>query len=275
MKAYEKLEELKRSLKSLESIAVAFSGGVDSSFLLKVASDVLGDKAIAVTAKSSTYPEREYKEAVEFCEKYGIKQIVITSEELDVEGFAENPLNRCYLCKNELFTKIKEVARQNNIKNVTEGSNFDDLSDYRPGLKAVAEQGIVSPLRKANLTKDEIRYLSKEMGLKTWNKPSFACLSSRFPYGQKITKEKLDMVDKAEQYLMDIGFTQVRVRHHGEVARIELIPAEISKILENNFINDIYSYFKTLGFTYSALDLKGYRTGSMNENNTLTSVKIN
>jgi uncharacterized protein len=275
MKTYEKLEELKRTLKSLGSIAVAFSGGVDSSFLLKVASDVLGDKAIAVTAKSSTYPEREYKEAVEFCEKYGIKQIVITSEELDVEGFAENPLNRCYLCKNELFTKIKEVARQNNIKNVTEGSNFDDLSDYRPGLKAVAEQGVVSPLRKANLTKDEIRFLSKEMGLKTWNKPSFACLSSRFPYGQKITKEKLDMVDKAEQYLMDIGFTQVRVRHHGEVARVELMPDEISKILENNIINDIYSYFKTLGFTYSALDLKGYRTGSMNENNTLTSVKIN
>jgi len=274
MKAYEKLEELKKSLKSLESIAVAFSGGVDSSFLLKVASDVLGDKAIAVTAKSSTYPEREYKEAVEFCIKYGIKQITIVSEELDVEGFAENPLNRCYLCKNELFTKIKEVARQNNIKNVTEGSNFDDLSDYRPGLKAVAEQGVVSPLRKANLTKDEIRFLSKEMGLKTWNKPSFACLSSRFPYGQKITKEKLDMVDKAEQYLMDIGFTWVRVRHHGEVARIELMPDEISKILENNIINDIYSYFKTLGFTYSALDLKGYRTGSMNENNPLTSLKI-
>jgi len=274
MNAFDKLDELKKSLKSLESIAVAFSGGVDSSFLLKVASDVLGDKAIAVTAKSSTYPEREYKESVEFCIKYGIKQITIVSEELDVEGFAENPLNRCYLCKNELFTKIREIARQNDIKNVAEGSNFDDLSDYRPGLKAVAEQGVVSPLRKANLTKDEIRFLSKEMGLKTWNKPSFACLSSRFPYGQKITKEKLDMVDKAEQYLMDIGFTQVRVRHHGEVARIELMPDEISKILENNIINDIYSYFKTLGFTYSALDLKGYRTGSMNENNTLTSVKI-
>lgn len=261
-----KFERLKEYLKSLESVVVAFSGGVDSSFLLKAAFDVLGNNVLAVTARSATYPEREFKEAVAFAQQYGIRHMVIVSEELDVEGFSENPLNRCYLCKNELLTKVKDIASENNIKYVAEGSNHDDLGDYRPGLRAVAEHAVVSPLREAGLTKDDIRALSKEMGLKTWNKPSFACLSSRFPYGQTITREKLEMIDKAEQYLLDQGFTQVRVRHHGEIARIELSPEESELVFRKNLAADIYGYFKKLGFTYTSLDLKGYRTGSMNEN---------
>jgi len=260
-----KLEKLKNRIKSLESAVVAFSGGVDSSFLLKVAFDVLGNNVLGVTARSATFPEREYNEAVEFAGKYGIRHLSIVSEELDVEGFAQNPKNRCYLCKHELFSKINDIAKNENYKYVLEGSNRDDLSDFRPGLKAIEELLVVSPLREAGLTKDDIRLLYKEMGLSTWNKPSFACLSSRFPYGQTITREKLNMVDKAEQFLIDLGFGQVRVRHHGELARIELSPDEIEQIFQRNLANDIYTYFKNLGFTYTSLDLKGYRTGSMNE----------
>lgn len=265
MNVHEKLDKLKSYLKSLESVAVAFSGGVDSSFLLKVAFDVLGGNTLAVTAQSATYPEREFREAVEFVREHGIRHLVIVSEELEVEGFSDNPLNRCYLCKNELFTKIKEIARNNNIKYVAEGSNYDDLGDYRPGLKAVAELDIVSPLREAVLTKEDIRILSRDMGLKTWNKPSFACLSSRFPYGEKITREKLERVDKAEQFLIDLGFKQVRVRYHGDIARIEVYEEEIEKLIKQEMRRIIYSKFKEIGFTYTALDLKGYRTGSMNE----------
>lgn len=265
MNTSEKYEHLKSSLKSLESVAVAFSGGVDSSFLLKVAHDVLGDKVLAVTARSATYPEREFREAVQFADSYGIRQKVITSEELDVEGFSQNPVNRCYLCKNELFTKIKEIAVSQNIRYIAEGSNYDDIGDFRPGLKAVAELGVVSPLREAGLTKDEIRELSRQMGLSTWDKPSFACLSSRFPYGEEITREKLKMVDDAEQLLLDLGFRQVRVRHHGEIARIEVYEEEIPRLLDKDMREKINSEFRKIGFIYTALDLKGYRTGSMNE----------
>lgn len=265
MNTGEKLELLKKNLASLDGIVIAFSGGVDSSFLLKAAHDVLGDKVLAVTARSATYPEREYREAVAFAEKYGIRQKVIVSEELDVDGFSDNPLNRCYLCKNELFVKIREIAREEGIRYVAEGSNHDDLGDYRPGLQAVAEQQVISPLREAQLTKEEIRSLSREMGLETWNKPSFACLSSRFPYGEKITRERLQQIDHAEQFLLDMGFRQVRVRYHGDVARIEVGEEELAKFLEPETRGKVYTEFKTIGFSYTALDLKGYRTGSMNE----------
>lgn len=263
-KLHFKKEKLYSYLKSLGSLAVAFSGGVDSSFLLKCAHEVLSDKALAVTARSSTFPERELKESIEFARAYGIRQILIDSEELDIKGYSQNPVDRCYYCKTELFTKIRKAADANNIKFIAEGSNMDDLGDYRPGLRAASECGTVSPLRYAELTKDDIRELSKEMGLKTWNKPSFACLASRVPYGQEITKQKLTLIDKAEQFLIDLGFSQVRVRHHGDIARIELLPEEMRKVFENGLHQKIYETLKTLGFTYVSLDLKGYSTGSLN-----------
>lgn len=261
----EKLENLQNYLKELKSVAVAFSSGVDSTFLLKVAKDMLKDKVIAVTAQSYSFPKRELNEAIDFCNKENIKHFICESEELSIEGFAQNPKNRCYLCKKELFEKIKAIAQKNNIENIAEGSNLDDNGDYRPGLIAVAELGIKSPLRHCNLTKADIRSLSKYFNLPTWEKQSFACLSSRFVYGETITKEKLSMVDKAEQLLLDMGFHQVRVRIHGLMARIEVEPSEIELIIKDDNRQKITEEFKKYGFTYITLDLNGYRMGSMNE----------
>ncbi|MCD7778891.1 MAG: ATP-dependent sacrificial sulfur transferase LarE [Clostridiales bacterium] len=259
----EKYEKLKEYLLSLESVAVAFSNGVDSTFLLKTAHDVLGDKVIAVTSQSCSFPKRELKEAEVFCANEGIKHIVCKSEELEIDGFRHNPVNRCYLCKKELFQKIQVIAKENNIKNIVEGSNTDDNGDYRPGLQAVAELGIKSPLRYAGLNKAEIRELSKELGLKTYNKQSFACLSSRFPYGEEINEKKLTMVDKAEQFLLDMDFNQIRVRILGKIARIEVCEKDFPKLIIKETRDKIVSEFKKYGFTYISMDLQGYRTGSI------------
>ncbi|GAB6269136.1 MAG: ATP-dependent sacrificial sulfur transferase LarE [Smithella sp.] len=265
MERQDALKQLEYNIGEKGSLAVAYSGGVDSTFLLKVAHDVLQDRVIAVTARSSIHPQREFKEAAEFARSAGIKHIIIQSEELEIEGFTDNPPHRCYLCKYELFSKIKEVAGKHGIKHIAEGSNIDDLGDYRPGMKAIKELGIISPLKDAGLGKDVIRKLSKQMRLLTWDKQSFACLASRFPYGEKITQEKLAMVDRAEQCLLSFGFKQVRVRHHGDTARIEVAEAERPKFFDLELMDNVYKQFREIGFAYTALDLQGYRTGSMNE----------
>ena len=261
---HDKFKSLKSYLQELGSIAVAFSSGVDSTFLLKTAHDVLGDRAIAITASSNLFPHRELKEASAFCKSENIRQIIFVVDELAVEGFKNNPPDRCYLCKYSLFTKIKEIAARNGVAYVVEGSNMDDNGDYRPGMRAIAELDIKSPLRHVELYKQEIRDLSKEIGLPTWDKPSFACLASRFVYGETISEEKLSMVDSAEELLRSKGFKQFRVRIHNDIARIEILPQEFEKIMQQEIREEIVIKFKEYGFQYVSLDLQGYRTGSMN-----------
>ncbi len=228
----QKMRKLSEYLAGLGSVAVAFSGGVDSTFLLQAAKDVLGDGVIALTAVSDFFPDRERREADAFCRERGIRQIICREEILKVPGVAENPANRCYLCKRALFEMFLAQAKRQGFSHVAEGSNLDDLGDYRPGLQAIAELGILSPLRECGFSKEDIRALSKEMGLPTASKPSYACLASRFAYGEEITGEKLAMVDQAEQLLLDLGFTQMRVRIHGTLARIEVLPEDFPRLAE-------------------------------------------
>ncbi len=260
----EKLSELRSYIAGLGSLAVGFSGGVDSSFLLAVAHEVLGDKAIAVTAVDASMPEREQKEDDAFCKERGIIHIVCRVNPMNEEGYRNNGPDRCYFCKRGIYTKIIEIAKENGIEYVAEGSNMDDLGDYRPGLKAISELEVKSPLREAGLTKSDIRMLSREMNLPTWSKPAYACLASRFVYGEEITEEKLHMIDLAEQFLIEHGFPEERVRMHGNIARIEVPEKDIPRLAADDIRKEVYDRFRKIGFMFVTIDLQGYRTGSMN-----------
>jgi uncharacterized protein len=262
----EKYLNLKSILREIQSVAIGYSGGVDSTLLLKVAVDVLGGNAVAMIGRSETYPTREFEEAVKIAESIGTRYVVVNTEETDVIKFKENPANRCYFCKTELFGKLDGIAEREGLKWIADGTITDDVGDFRPGMKAKSENNVRSPLLEANLSKAEVREISKHLGLPTWDKPAFACLSSRFPYGMGITKENLTKIDNAETLLRDEGFRFFRVRFHDErTARIEVGVQEISRLLDDSLRDKIVSHLKQLGFTYVTLDLQGYRTGSMNE----------
>jgi uncharacterized protein len=260
----EKRAKLYQVIRDLESCVVGFSGGVDSTFLLAVAVELLGTRVVAVSATSETYPERELREAKKLAQLIGCRHLLVMSEELDIPGFSDNPPNRCYYCKTELFSKLRKIADTEELAHVVDGSNLDDRGDFRPGRQAACELGVRSPLEEAGLTKDDIRTLSREMNLPTWDKPAFACLSSRFPYGDQITREKVDQVGKAEDLLFELGLRTLRVRHHGDVARIELGPEDFNKVV-NKLRDKVLTRVKAAGYSYVAIDLQGYRTGSMNE----------
>ncbi len=259
----DKLQLLISRLKEYKSAVIAFSGGVDSTFLARIAKDVFGDNLLLITATSSTYPFYELDEAKSLAEMLGIKHKIIVSEEIDIPGYADNPPDRCYYCKSELFGKIKYIASNEGFEVIFDGSNADDLKDFRPGMKAKQEKGVISPLADSGFTKDDIRYFSSELKLPTASKQSYACLASRFPYGEKITKVKLDRLAMAEFEVRKLGFSQFRIRSHENLARLEFIPAEMEKAWEiKDKLTDIC---KNFGFTFVTIDLKGYRTGSMNE----------
>jgi len=262
----ERYARLKDELARFGSVVVAFSGGVDSTFLLKVAIDVLGsDKVLALTATSPTYPEFEFQEACRLAGQFGARQLVVESNELEIPGFAQNDRRRCYHCKSELFSICRDKARELGYAEILDGSNLDDLQDYRPGREAACELAVRSPLLEAGLGKEDIRTLSRRLHLPTADKQAFACLSSRFPYGTEITAERLQQVDRCETFLRQQGFNNYRVRYHDEVARIEVAAAELDRFFDRELREKVTAAFKAAGFTYITLDLQGYRTGSMNE----------
>ena len=266
MTTADKLEKLEGILRDMEKVVVAYSGGVDSAFLLKVAADTLGtDHVMAILAISPTYPSREYSRALETASSIGVKVEIIHTREADDPRFKNNPVDRCYYCKHELFTRIAEYIAAGDFKNMVDGSNMDDLSDHRPGKKALKEKDIRSPLQEAGLSKAEIRDLSLRLGLPTWNKDALACLSSRFPYGENIDLKKLQMVDAAENFLSDLGFKNIRARHEKDSIRIEVSPSQIKLFTDDDLRMKVLTRMKELGYHYVALDLEGYRQGSLNE----------
>jgi len=260
-----KYRQLQSILKEMRHVLIAYSGGVDSTLLLKVAHDVLGDNVLAVTALSATTPRHERESADDLARSIGARHQLVETDELDLPDFTANPADKCYICKKERFSGLLQLAAENNCRFVVDGGNTDDHSDYRPGLRAVEELGVRSPLAEAGLNKTEIRELSKRLGLETWDKPSFACLASRIPYHSPITAEKLRQVDEAETYLRQTGLApQLRVRHHGDVARLEIDPQDFGRLLEDDSRRRILKVFRKLGFRHVALDLEGYRMGSLN-----------
>mgnify|MGYP001046705808 CR=1 FL=1 len=260
----EKYDALVIRLRSLKNVAVAFSGGVDSTLLLHAAHEALGDRTVAITARSRLFPQRELDEAVAFCNDRDIPHVIVNTHELEDEMFRQNPPNRCYICKTGLLRAVIDVANGRGVDHIVEGSNTDDESDYRPGAQAILEQGVMSPLKDAGLSKREIRDLSREKGLPTWSKQSFACLASRFAFGEVISEERLGMIDAAEQILLERGIRQVRVRFHGAIARIEVQPDDFAHLVDSDVREDVIRNIRALGFKYVTLDLGGYQTGSMN-----------
>jgi len=262
----EKFARLKEIFLSMGKVVVAYSGGVDSTLLLRAAKESLGEEhVLAVTALSPLYPDRELAGAKRMVQEMGVKHILIESNELEINGFSKNPSNRCYFCKKELFEEMQNLARKEAISFVVEGSTLDDEKDHRPGRRAIQELGIRSPLQEARFTKEDVRELSRTLGLPTWDKPSFACLASRFPYGEEITPEGLRMVDEAEDFLFSLGFKQVRVRHYQSLARIEVYPEEMSRLMNGSLREKVVNHLKKIGYRYVTLDLQGFRSGSMNE----------
>lgn len=261
--AEKKLARLKKNIKSCKSALIAFSGGVDSSFLAAVAAKVLGKSVVLATAVSETFPKNEMEASKRFAREIGAEQIFVESSELDIGEFKKNPKNRCYYCKKELFSKFLEIASKKRLAKVFSGANFDDLDDFRPGLAAQKELGIMSPLMEAELTKAEIRMLSKRMGLSSWDRPQMACLTSRFPYGAELTREKFREVERCEEFLRGVGIVQYRVRHHGDLARIEVEPGDMAKVLDNR--SEIAAEFRKAGFRFITIDIEGFRSGSFND----------
>jgi uncharacterized protein len=261
-----KKDALISEIRKEKRLAVAFSGGVDSTFLLMCAAGELGSENIlAVTARTPAVPPEEIARAESFAAAHGIAQVTVTADVFSLDEFCENTPDRCYICKKKIFSVIIGAARARGFEAVAEGTNIDDTGDYRPGLRAIRELHVLSPLRQAGLGKEDIRALSREMGLVTWNKPSLACLATRIPYGERITGEKLAMIDSAESYLHTLGFGQLRVRHQGAEARIELAPDETARVFADKLAGEIDSKLRGMGFRYVSLDLRGYRTGSLNE----------